>query len=66
LCCFSLHTEDFTLQRDPGNSGEKRGTARNTLRDGSGVVTRKARAKSVLQPNPEESSEGEVVVVYYS
>jgi len=66
LCCPSLHTEDSTLQRDPGNSGERRGkgkTARNTLRDGSHVKSRKAGTNSVLQPNPEESSEGEEITI---
>lgn len=58
------YTEESTLQRDPGNSGERRRTVRNTLCDGSSVMTRKASANSVLQPNPEESSEGEEITIY--
>ena len=42
-----------------GNSGERRGAACNTLCDGSGQMTRKARVKSFLRPNPKESSDGE-------
>ena len=63
MCCPSLHTEESTLQRDPGNSGERRGTACNTLCDGSGQMTRKARAKSVFRANPEESSDGEEISI---